>query len=137
VSGKISWEEYVGGKIVEDTEIMRLMMMLTESADIVCTTPSLAHTEDHLRRWKLERARGVAIDEAGGMSRGDLYSIWGNTLLPCLLAGNEEFVPLELKSYHDRDVNGNMRNRFGDDARKSALEFLTTTGWPVYRVRGQ
>ncbi|KAH7205902.1 hypothetical protein DER44DRAFT_884002 [Fusarium oxysporum] len=137
VSGKISWEEYVGGKIVEDTEIMRLMTMLTESADIVCTTPSLAHTEDHLRSWKLERARGVAIDEAGGMSRGDLYSIWGNTLLPCLLAGNEEFVPLELKSYHDRDVNGNMRNRFGDDARKSALEFLTATGWPVYRVRAQ
>ncbi|CCT63610.1 uncharacterized protein FFUJ_05242 [Fusarium fujikuroi IMI 58289] len=137
VSGKISWEVYVAGETVRDTEIMRLMKMLVEVADIVCTTPSLAHTEDHLKKWKVERARGIAIDEAGRMSRGDLYSIWGNTLLPCLLAGNEEFIPLEVKSYHDRDDDGNMRNRFGDDARKSALEFLTATGWPVYRVRGQ
>ncbi|KAF5576926.1 DNA helicase [Fusarium pseudocircinatum] len=136
-SGTISWEEYVAGETAADSEIMGLMEMLIEVADIVCTTPSLAHTEDHLKKWKVERARGVAIDEAGGMSRGDLYSIWGNTLLPCLLSGEEEFVPLEVKSYHDRDVDGNMRNRFGDDARKSALEFLTATGWPVYRVRRQ
>lgn len=137
VSGKVSWEEYVAGETVADSEIMRLMKMLIEVADIVCTTPSLAHTEDHLKKWKVERARGIAVDEAGRMSRGDLYSIWGNTLLPCLLAGNEEFIPLEVKSYHDRDDDGNMRNRFGDDARKSGLEFLTATGWPVYRVRGQ
>ncbi|KAG5747292.1 hypothetical protein H9Q69_002496 [Fusarium xylarioides] len=136
VSGKISWGEYVAGETVADTEIMGLMEMLIEVADIVCTTPSLAHTEDHLKKWKVKRARGIAIDEAGGMSRGDLYSIWGNTLLPCLLAGDEEFLPLEVKSYQDRDADGNRRNRFGDDARKSALEFLTATGWPVYRVRG-
>ncbi|KAF5625043.1 DNA helicase [Fusarium sp. NRRL 52700] len=136
VSGKISWEEYVAGETVTDTEIMSLMKMLIEVADIVCTTPSLAHTEVHLNKWKVERTRGIAVDGAGGMSRGDLYSVWGNTLLPCLLAGNEEFVPLEVKSYHDQDDDGNMRNRFGDDARKSALEFLTATGWPVYRVRG-
>ncbi|KAF4442135.1 hypothetical protein FACUT_2243 [Fusarium acutatum] len=136
VSGKISWEEYVAGETVADTEFMRLMKMLLEVADIVCTTPSLAHTEDHLKKWKIERARGIAIDEAGRMSRADLYSIWGNTLLPCLLAGDEELVPLEVKSYHDRDVDGSMRNRFGDDGRKSALEFLAATGWPVYRVRG-
>ncbi|KAF5723290.1 hypothetical protein FMUND_1924 [Fusarium mundagurra] len=137
VSGTISWEEYVAGETVSDTEIMKLMEMRIEVADIVCTTPSLAHTEDHLKKWKVERARGIAIDEAGGMSRGDLYSVWGNTLLPCFLAGDEEFIPLEVKSYHDRDADGNMRNRFGDDARKSALEFLVATGWPVYRVRGQ
>ncbi|KAF5689046.1 hypothetical protein FDENT_4548 [Fusarium denticulatum] len=137
VSDTISWEEYVAGETVADTEIMGLMEMLIEVADIVCTTPSLAHIEDHLKKWKVERARGIAIDEAGGMSRGDLYSIWGNTLLPCFLAGDEEFIPLEVKSYHDRDADGNMRNRFGDDARKSALEFLVATRWPVYRVRGQ
>ncbi|KAF5580454.1 DNA helicase [Fusarium pseudoanthophilum] len=136
VSGNISWEEYVAGETVSDTEIMKLMEMLIEVADIVCSTPSLAHTEDHLKKWKVERARGIAIYEAGGMSRGDLYSIWGNTLLPCFLAGDEEFIPLEVKSYHDRDEHGNMRNRFGDDARKSALEFLVATGWPVYCVRG-
>ncbi|KAF5530982.1 hypothetical protein FMEXI_13222 [Fusarium mexicanum] len=136
VSGRISWEECVAGKTVGDTEIVALMKMLLENADIVCTTPSLAHSEDRLKKWKVERARGIAIDEAGHMSRGDLYSVWGNTLLPCLLAGDEEFVPLEVKSYHDMDNYRNFRNRFGDDARKSALEFLTATGWPVYRVRG-
>ncbi|KAF4947774.1 hypothetical protein FGADI_10168 [Fusarium gaditjirri] len=136
VSGKISWEDYVGGETVEDSEIMRMMTMLIENADIVGASPSLGRTEDHLRSWKVEQARGVAIDDAGRMSRGDLYSIWGNTLLPCILAGDMEFVPLEVKSYHNRDVDGNMRNRFGDDARKSALEFLVATGWPVYRVRG-
>ncbi|KAF4501098.1 hypothetical protein FAGAP_2683 [Fusarium agapanthi] len=115
---------------------MGLMEMLIEVADIVCTTSSLTHTEDHLKKWKDGRARGIAVDEAGRMSRGDLYSVWGNTLMPCLLAGDEHFVPLEVKSLYDRDAEGNMRNRFGDDARKSALEFITATGWPVYRVRG-
>jgi hypothetical protein len=62
VSGKISWEEYAAGETVSDTEIMKLMEILIEVADIVCTTPSLAHTEDHLKKWKVERARGIAID---------------------------------------------------------------------------
>ncbi|KAF5675867.1 DNA helicase [Fusarium circinatum] len=75
ISGKISWEEYVAGKTVADTEIMALMKLLIEVADIVCTTPSLAHTEEHLKNWKVGRARGIAADEAGRMSRGDLYSV--------------------------------------------------------------
>ncbi|KAF9768905.1 hypothetical protein IL306_013753 [Fusarium sp. DS 682] len=137
VAGMITWEQYVNGKTVEDTEIMRLMKQLIESADLVCTTPSLAHTEDHLSSWKAEQAHGIAIDDASSMSRGDLYSIWGNTLLPCLLTGDEELAPLDVKSYHDRDSDGNMLNRFGNDAKKSALEFLMATGWPVYRLGTQ
>ncbi|QPC72579.1 hypothetical protein HYE68_003331 [Fusarium pseudograminearum] len=44
-----------------------------------------------LYSWKL-KARGVAIDEAGNMSRANLCSVWGNTLRPCLLSGDEKHL---------------------------------------------
>lgn len=48
------------------------------------------------RPWKEELAQGVAIDEAGNISRPDLYAVWGNTLLPMAMAGDDKQLPLLL-----------------------------------------
>ncbi|SCV38782.1 uncharacterized protein FFFS_05971 [Fusarium fujikuroi] len=136
VSGKITWEEYANnGDTVGKAELENLVQRIVEAADILCTLPALAHTEDILHRWKLQ-ARGIAIDEAGNITRADLCSVWGNTLLPCLLAGDEkQLAPVVMTLEDEKD--GIYVNRFGPDGVISPLEFIKGMGWPVYRLRTQ
>ncbi|KAM0218236.1 hypothetical protein ACHAQI_001423 [Fusarium lateritium] len=137
VAGNITWEEYANSETLSKGEFEKLLKRIVEAADIVCTLPSLAHTEDHLSNWRTKSARAIAIDEAGNMNRGDLCSIWGNTLLPCLLAGDEKQLAPVVTTFEDIDASGNSINRFGPDGKISALEFIKGTGWPVYRLRTQ
>ncbi|KAL7759722.1 hypothetical protein ACKLNR_009812 [Fusarium oxysporum f. sp. zingiberi] len=136
VSGKITWEEYANnGETVGKAELEDLVQRIVEAADILCTLPALAHTEDILHRWKLQ-ARGIAIDEAGNITRADLCSVWGNTLLPCLLAGDEKQLAPVVMTLEDQE-EGIYVNRFGPDGVISPLEFIKGMGWPVYRLRTQ
>ncbi|KIL93205.1 hypothetical protein FAVG1_03182 [Fusarium avenaceum] len=135
VSGKITWEQYTNGEIIEKAVLEKLVQQIVESADILCTLPSLAHTESMLYRWKLN-AHGVAIDEAGNISRADLCSVWGNTLRPCLLAGDEKQLAPVVMTLTDEE-DGNYVNRFGPDGIVSPLEFIKGMGWPIYRLHTQ
>ncbi|KAF5530991.1 DNA helicase [Fusarium mexicanum] len=136
VSGKITWEEYANnGDIVGKAELEDLVQRIVEAADILCTLPALAHTEVILYKWKLQ-ARGIAIDEAGNITRADLCSVWGNTLLPCLLAGDEKQLAPVVRTLED-EKDGIYVNRFGPDGVISPLEFIKGMGWPVYRLRTQ
>lgn len=74
--GAMSWEDYENGPIVHRDMINGLFYTLLQSVDILCTTPSLSCQGDFKTR-KEEKAKGIAVDEAGNMSRPDLYCVWG------------------------------------------------------------
>ncbi|PNP57213.1 hypothetical protein THARTR1_02743 [Trichoderma harzianum] len=76
------------------------------------------------------------------MSRPDLYRVWGNTLLPYLLGGDDMQLPPTVmtkdeKDEDEKDEDGHHRNRLGADGTLSALEFFRASGWPIYRLRTQ
>ncbi|KAM0389479.1 hypothetical protein ACHAQC_008789 [Fusarium culmorum] len=69
----------------------------------------------------------VAIDEAGSMNRGDLCSISGNTLLLCLLAGDEKQLAPVVMTMEDLYLDGNSVNRSGPDGRVLTLDDVDST----------
>ncbi|KAK5988482.1 hypothetical protein PT974_09965 [Cladobotryum mycophilum] len=88
----ITWEEYEKGGIVDERDVKISLAKILEVADMVCTTPALS-TKGPYDEWKNQRAKAVALDEAGNLNRADLYTVWGNTLLPCLIAGDDDQIP--------------------------------------------
>ncbi|EEU35956.1 uncharacterized protein NECHADRAFT_49645, partial [Fusarium vanettenii 77-13-4] len=116
-SGAISWEDYISGRM---------------AADIVCGTPAQSCGKLY-HDWKNTKAKGFAIDEAASMTRPDLYSVWGNTMMPCILAGDEKQLPPAVMTLDEKDSQGNAINRLGREARISPLEFFMGLGMPVYR----
>ncbi|KAJ4855664.1 AAA domain-containing protein [Trichoderma breve] len=135
-TGSITWEEYQRGETVPQGFVTGMFLHLVKQADILCTTPALSCTLPY-RTWKEESAKGIAVDEAGNISRPDLYTAWGNTLLPCLLSGDEKQLRPSIMTLIDHDADHNAINRFAPDGLISPLEFLTATGWPIYRLRVQ
>lgn len=135
--GDIDWDDYASGTPTPKKTLEYLLGSIITAADIICTPPSLSHTDARLSMWKNCEARGIAVDDAASMTRPDLYCVWGNTLLPCLMAGDEkESAPrlLALKSY---DIEGNAINRFGLDGMVSSLLWFKRTAWPVFHLRTQ
>ncbi|KAH6981194.1 AAA domain-containing protein [Ilyonectria sp. MPI-CAGE-AT-0026] len=127
---------YGSGATVPRLEIEAIMREIVFAADIVCTTPARSCQEPYAT-WKNEHARGIAIDEAANISRPDLYTVWGNTLLPCLMAGDEMQLSPTMMTMGDKDAGGNLLNRLGNEGKISPLSFLKATGWPIYRLRTQ
>ncbi|KAJ4156283.1 hypothetical protein NW754_007907 [Fusarium falciforme] len=80
-SGAISREEYIRGKMVNKNIIEGLFNRILEVADIVYATPAQSCGKFY-REWKNTKAKGFAIDEAANMTRPDLYSLWGNSMMP-------------------------------------------------------
>ncbi|KAL5590465.1 hypothetical protein FOBRF1_014022 [Fusarium oxysporum] len=105
---------------------------LGRSADFLCVHPSDAEVSP-ITHWKRILARGLAVDEAGSMSRADFYGLWGNTLLPCFLVGDPNKNPVVLTT-DEKDADGNLYNRFAADGAVSPLKFLMATGIPVFRL---
>ncbi|KAL9945575.1 hypothetical protein ACHAQF_007631 [Verticillium nonalfalfae] len=134
--GEIGWDEFVlSGALPEDAG-HALLKAVIEAADIVCATPSMA-TDDVCREWRTSVARGIAIDEAASMTRADLACVWGNSLLPCFLAGDDKQLPPAVMTGDEQDSEGNLIHRFIADGKLSALEYLMGTGLPVYRLKTQ
>lgn len=134
--GTISWEDYEKGAMLPAHKIEDLFEEVIRHAQVICTTPANACQEPFLS-WKLESARAFAIDEAANMSRPDLLSVWGNTLLPCVLSGDDKQLSPTVMTMHEMDAQGNFVNRFGEDGKVSPLVFLIMAGWPVFRLRTQ
>lgn len=139
VKGDISWSEYErGGGQVPVSTIGALLIGILRHADIVCTTPALSCSKkDPYRNWKNELAKGIAVDDAGSISRPDLYSVWGNTLVPCFLAGDDCQIPPAVEGFEIKNKGDNYINRLGQNGRISPLAFLEASGWPVLRLRTQ
>ncbi|VTO83640.1 unnamed protein product [Fusarium graminearum] len=144
-TGNISYAEY--SKLLADGDAIYkgFMTDMINKADLLCTTPANT-TRKPIPTWKQRFASGVAIDEAGNMNRADLYSVWGNTLLPCFLFGHPLHPPDITPNYqggptfmttNEKDGNGNFLNRFAADGGVSPLAFFVATGIPVYRLKTQ
>ncbi|KAF5723280.1 hypothetical protein FMUND_2025 [Fusarium mundagurra] len=110
----------------------RVMCEVMCQADFLCVHPSDAGIPA-ISHWKRLLARGLAIDEAGSMSRVDFYGLWGNTLLPCFVFGDPDQKPVVLTT-NETDANGNLYNRFAADGAVSPLKYLMATGIPVFRL---
>ncbi|KAF5004159.1 hypothetical protein FDECE_9373, partial [Fusarium decemcellulare] len=135
VAHDIDYIEYERGAMVSKEKLTALLEEVINAADIVCTTPALS-TKAPYARWKYT-AKGIAVDEAGCISRPDLYCVWGNTLLPCLMAGDDKQLPPTVMSLNDIDAMGNFVNRLGLHGKMSPLLFFKGMGWPIYRLHTQ
>ncbi|KAI8677355.1 hypothetical protein NCS56_00625300 [Fusarium sp. Ph1] len=129
----IDWHEYEQGAMISKHRLDSLLEEIVRIADIVCTTPSLSAKKPY-STWKRCEAQGIAVDEAACMSRPDLYCVWGNTLLPCLMAGDNKQFPPMVATLQAMDDKGNYYNRFGQHAKISPLVFFMAMGWPTYRL---
>ncbi|KAL7955997.1 hypothetical protein V8C34DRAFT_326665 [Trichoderma compactum] len=76
------------------------------------------------KQWKEDLAKDLAGDKAGNINRPDLYRVWGNTLLPCLLGGDDMQLPLTVMTKDEKYEDGHHRNRLGADGTMSALGIL-------------
>lgn len=131
-SGQMTWQEYQLGNKVEDKTINAQFYTLLSQADIVFATPALTVEKD-MALFR-DKVVGIAVDEAASMSLPDLLSVWGTTLSPCLLAGDDKQLPPFVSTDEEKDNDGNPLNRFADDGKLSSLLRLKAHGWPVYRL---
>ncbi|VUC28144.1 unnamed protein product [Clonostachys rosea] len=134
--GKITWSEFEGNVFYGAGKVRMLLEMVIAEADILCVTPSISE-KPPFKLWKA-CAKGVAVDEAGFISRPDLDCVWGNTLLPCILAGDErQFQPLVRTSMQRQDSVGRTLNWHAADGDMSPMNFFKITGVAVYVLRIQ
>ncbi|KAH7318209.1 AAA domain-containing protein [Stachybotrys elegans] len=71
------------------------------------------------------------------MGRADCLSVWGNCLLPCILAGDDKQLQPTVKAGKIKTLDDHPVNRHEGDATLSPLLFLKASGWPVYRLTVQ
>ncbi|PTB73133.1 hypothetical protein M440DRAFT_1362307 [Trichoderma longibrachiatum ATCC 18648] len=114
-TGATTWEQYEKGGLVPNKTVEFYLLRLLPYVNMLCVTP--AESED-----------------AGKMNRADLYCVWGNTCLPCLIFGDTRQQCPTVLTPDDKDSDGNCLNRFARNGSISALVFLMATGLPVYRL---
>lgn len=132
---KITVTEYDALSQVTRANITDIFEVLIEGADMICTTPSMAADKPYSLANRICSA--VVLDEAGAMCLGDAEIVRGNTLRPCVMAGDEKQLPPVLISARDRAANRQPRNRFAHAGQISALEFMKRSGWPVFTFEKQ
>ncbi|KAM6488330.1 P-loop containing nucleoside triphosphate hydrolase protein [Trichoderma sp. SZMC 28011] len=134
-TGVIGYQEYKSGHTVGADRIRFMFRHILRCTNILCTNISLS-CQTPYDRWK-SLAKGIAVDEANNVGRPDLYSVWGNTLLPCLLCGDDKQLEPRVVSFGQKDEKGHSVNRLEDDGKLSALLFFKGNRWPVFRLRTQ
>ncbi|KAL8364695.1 hypothetical protein RB595_003802 [Gaeumannomyces hyphopodioides] len=155
VREEISWAEFeaLGDSNIPDGKCFEKWCLdIIGNAQALFTTPALVKVTTQPRGgvkgdtpfadWWLENAGAVAMDEAANMHLHDLYQVWGNRMLPCVLAGDErQLLPTVISAqdvYEDDGtaMNRPAINRFAKTA-VSALGFVISHGHPVWRQRQQ
>ncbi|KAI6094022.1 hypothetical protein F4821DRAFT_9361 [Hypoxylon rubiginosum] len=131
IAGQTEWDAYES-KNDPKGQLKILFVKLLSLADILCVTPSGSENDKDYREWKNREAKGIAVDEAANTNRADLYCVWGNTLLPCFLAGDPKQLPPAVLSAGVTDAEGNLFHRHVKDAKISALVFYQASGVPTY-----
>ncbi|KAH7147590.1 hypothetical protein DER46DRAFT_629669 [Fusarium sp. MPI-SDFR-AT-0072] len=118
-TGQISSQQYAAtpGAI---SNIDNVLCEIMCQADFLCVHLSDAEISP-IPHWKRILAQGLAVDEAGSMSRADFY------------AGDPNQDPV-VHTTDERDADGNLYNRFATDGAVSPMKFLMATGIPVFRL---
>lgn len=134
-SGKLGWSEYINEGQVSDSVLKSIVAKLLDFADLIFTTPARSCGEGFASAKA--RAKAIVLDEAAGMHRADAYCVHGNTLLPCLLAGDEKQLGTHVAAGRLKDTNGHALNRHSQDGEMSLLEFYQGHDFPVARLKQQ
>ncbi|KAL8364696.1 hypothetical protein RB595_003803 [Gaeumannomyces hyphopodioides] len=124
--------------------ICKLFDFVVSQTAAVFTTPSLVqvsipkdgdtkYNSPYTRFWG-KRSTCVAMDEAANIY--DLLQVWGNTLRPLCLAGDDKQLLPTVISANEKHGNGTYVNRFANNA-ISPLARLMAHGLPVWRQRFQ
>ncbi|KAK7428202.1 hypothetical protein QQZ08_005268 [Neonectria magnoliae] len=135
-TGAIPYADFKGDVEASDKSLIGMLKRILHSADIVCTTASLSSKNPYMD-WKEDVAQCIAVDEAANMQRPDLLTVWGNTLLPCMLGGDDKQLQPAVMTVDEKDGAGNYLNRHPGDGQMSPLLFFKANGWPVFRLRTQ
>lgn len=134
-AGKIEWDEFERQGGITKNTIGELINKIVLAADASFCTPSLLEREQSFKS-RSKNAKAIVVDEAGAMTRADLASVHGNTLLPFLCAGDDKQLPPIKLMIKEHDEHGNF-NRHAEDGKISALTWLKIQGLPVFRLRVQ
>ena len=78
-------------------------------ADFLCATPAAIAASSN-KCFGLKRARGVIIDEVASICRSGGYEVWGNNLMPLLVAGDHKQLAATVMSVLDKDGAGHFRH---------------------------
>lgn len=136
---KVSWQtlnQKGEGSLLSDETLGHVFAKLLSWADVVCTPPSSSEKFPY-RNWKITQARAVAVDEAGNVSRADLCCVWGNTLLPCLLGGDDNQLRPAVMMVLQGPSEGVFYQRHVEDGLLSPLALFKISGVPVHRPKKQ
>jgi hypothetical protein len=136
-TGKMTWADFEGTEAHSQGTLKQVLKTVLDYADVLLTTPAMC-LQEPFAHWKRRTAKGIVIDEAANMSRADLNRVWGNSLLPCFLAGDDkQLQPVVLAEEKVKDSSGNPVNRHPADGSLSPLLVLKGCGWGVYRMTMQ
>lgn len=113
-------------RTIQDT-IEGLMMEILALADFIATTPNPALYDPYV--GFATSARAVVLDEAGAMCVPDALIVWGPTMRPCAMGGDERQLP---PAVMDRD-----NNRFYEQGGVSVLAHWQQTSLPTFVLNRQ
>lgn len=133
--GNISWDAYISEETVSIEQIVGWMRQIIRAAEGIFTTPGGARGELYADMWA--KAKIVGVDESACMQKADLCSIWGNTLRPLILAGDDKQLQPTVMEYDNQGSFNNYSNRFGPNGRISALASFLAQGLPCFRMLKQ
>lgn len=136
-NGTISYDMAVSQQNLGTHDFSSLMGAVASAADMLCSTPATFESHTACKSWLEKVTRGVAADEAANMHRADLFSVWGNCLLPCFLCGDTKQLAPSVMSHSKTLSDGNPVNQFAQAGKISPLLFLMGMGYPVYRLEQQ
>ncbi|KAF6844685.1 DNA helicase [Colletotrichum musicola] len=74
--------------------------------DFLCVASSMSNSQCSYQRYKSSAIKGIVVDEAANMQRGDLFCLWGNTLLPCFLGRDPKQLPPTVMSETEKVMDG-------------------------------
>ncbi|RBR21413.1 uncharacterized protein FIESC28_04950 [Fusarium coffeatum] len=105
--------------------IPRLMSQVVECANFVVVTPIVSASKPY-RSSNCWKAKTVLFDEAAAMHRADGLLVYGNSIRPAVVFGNEKQLPSAPMPMGARRDDENAVNRFGQDAKTSSLSMFDT-----------
>ncbi|KAJ4113303.1 hypothetical protein NW768_011586, partial [Fusarium equiseti] len=88
----------------------------------------------HFNSWS---ARAVLFDEAAAMHRADGLLVYGNSMRPAVLIGDEKQLPPVLMTMNAKREDGTAVNRFGSDAKISWLSWMLHLNIPAFHLYTQ
>lgn len=136
---RMTVEEYVIQQQTADKplslrhDISRLMKLVVDCANFVVVTPIMSASQPYesFNCWK---AKAVLFDEAAGMHRADGLLVYGNSIRPAVIFGDEKQLPPVLLSMGDRRDDGTAVNRFEQDAKISWLSWMLHLHIPAFHL---